>query len=42
MTLQQLKELNIPCYPDNDGGSWYWGENGAETVEEDEPNEQTE
>ena len=35
MTLQELKELGIECWPDNDGGLWYWGEHGkTEKVEE--------
>lgn len=35
MTLQELNDLGIECWPDNDGGLWYWGENGTiETVEE--------
>lgn len=42
MTYAELKALGIPCWADNDGGSWFYEENGAETVQEDEPNEQTE
>ena len=35
MTLQELKDLGLECWPDNDGGLWYWGEHGTiETVEE--------
>lgn len=35
MTLSELDELGIDCYPDNDGGLWYWLDGSAETVEED-------
>ena len=24
MIFEELKELGLPCYPDNDGGLWYW------------------
>ena len=35
MTLEECREQGIPTYADNDGGLWYWGENGTiETVEE--------
>lgn len=34
MTLKELREKGIPCYPDNDGGLWYWGKKGTEKVEE--------
>jgi len=30
MTLQELNEMKIECWPDNDGGLWYWDENGNE------------
>lgn len=36
MTVKELDKRNIPCYPDNDGGLWYWTEQGAETVEEND------
>ena len=33
MTLGDLKLRGIECYPDNDGGLWYYGKNGfAEPV----------
>lgn len=36
MTLAELNELGIECYPDNDGGLWYWNPKTgtAETVKE--------
>lgn len=36
MTLSELKELEIECYPDNDGGLWYRDLDG--TVKEVEEN----
>lgn len=24
MTFEELKEKGIPCWPDNDGGLWYY------------------
>lgn len=35
MTITELNVLGIPCYPDNDGGLWYYDENGKrQTVKE--------
>jgi hypothetical protein len=35
MTISELNEKGIKCYPDNDGGLWYWDENGeVKTVKE--------
>ena len=34
MTISELNEKGIKCYPDNDGGLWYYNEGSAETVEE--------
>lgn len=28
MTISELNEKGIKCYPDNDGGLWHWDENG--------------
>ena len=28
MTLAELKSRNIPYWPDNDGGLWYWDADG--------------
>ena len=28
MTPKELETLNIPYWPDNDGGFWYWDEEG--------------
>jgi hypothetical protein len=35
MTLSELNELGIECYPDNDGGLWYWNGAVTETVREE-------
>lgn len=36
MTLSECNALGIETYPDNDGGLWYWTNEGStETVEED-------
>lgn len=35
MSFSELQELGIDCYPDNDGGLWYWNNGSTETVEED-------
>ena len=35
MTIEELKEMGIECWPNNDGGLWYWDENGeVKTVKE--------
>ena len=34
MTLSELNELGIECYPDNDGGLWYWEGATTKTVKE--------
>lgn len=35
MTISELNEKGIKYYPDNDGGLWYWDENGeVKTVKE--------
>lgn len=39
MTLQELDDLGIECWPDNDGGLWYWNGATAERVEEDTDDE---
>lgn len=38
MTIEELQEKGIDCYPDNEGGLWYWDEKDGctQTVEEDE------
>lgn len=37
MTFEECREQGIPTYADNDGGLWYWDEDGCtQTVEEDE------
>lgn len=35
MTLEECRENDIQVYDDNDGGLWYYGEGGRETVKED-------
>ena len=35
MTVEECIENGIRVYPDNDGGLWYYGEHGKETVIED-------
>lgn len=36
MTYEELKEKRIPCWTDNDGGLWYWGDDHQQkTVKED-------
>lgn len=35
MTISELNEKDIKCYPDNDDGLWYWDEDGTvKTVKE--------
>ena len=34
MTLEELRERGIPCWPDNDGGLWYYQDGKAERVRE--------
>lgn len=36
MTVEELKERGIECYPDNDGGLWYYNPETkrTETVKE--------
>ena len=36
MTLEELRERGIPCWPDNDGGLWYYQDGKAERVREND------
>lgn len=31
MTLKELNERGIKCYPDNDGGLWYYNDETGRT-----------
>lgn len=36
MTLKELEENNIPCFPDNDGNLWFWKIGGGTEIVEEE------
>ena len=41
MTLEECRKNGIRVYADNDGGLWYYGAEGKETVKEDGRNDIT-